>query len=261
MLSEILGLSEKQLLGFLLALTRISALIAVAPIFGNQTVPKQLRLFLALLLTVTMVPIIKVDRGVEILTMSAFFPLVFKELIVGLFLGFNTKLIFEGFQFAGRMISNQMGLSVAELIDPESGSQTSPIGNFFGMLTLVLFLNLNGHHMILAALYKSFELTPVGGKAWLALAAQKDMMMLFNSIFVIGVKLAAPAMVSLFLMEASMGIMARIVPQMNIFFVGQPLRLGVGMFIIAASLPLLYLFFQTVLSTWNRDILLLLNYF
>ncbi|HEX9654744.1 MAG TPA: flagellar biosynthetic protein FliR, partial [bacterium] len=153
MLNEVLGLSEKQLLGFLLTLARISALIAVAPLFGNQTVPKQVKIFLALLLTVTLTPLLKTAANVEVLTMTVFFPLAFKEVIIGLFLGFNTKLVFEGFQFAGRLISNQMGLNVAELIDPESGSQSSPIGNFFGMLALVLFLNLNGHHLILSALY------------------------------------------------------------------------------------------------------------
>lgn len=261
MLNEVLGFSEKQLLGFLLALTRIAALIAAAPIFGNQTVPKQVKISLSLLLTVAVVPMIQMNPDLEILTMSGFFPLAFKETLIGLFLGFNAKLVFEGFQFAGRLISNQMGLNVAELIDPESGSQASPIGNFFGLLAIVLFLNLNGHHLILTALYKSFEMAPLGSERWLAFGAQKDMMTMLNSMFVIGVKLAAPSMVALFLMEASMGIMARIVPQMNIFFVGQPLRLGVGLFIVAASLPLLYVFFQTVLSTWNRDMFALLKYF
>ncbi len=91
-------------------------------------------------------------------------------------------------------------------------------------------------------------------------AAKVKMLTMFNDIFRIGVKLAAPAMVTIFLLEISMAIMARIVPQMNIFFVGLPVKLGAGMFVIIISLPIFYIFFEFVLSGWKRDLNQILNY-
>ena len=260
MLTDILGLSETQFVVFFLGLVRISALISVAPFFGNQTVPNRIKIFLSLFLTILILPIVKEEVDLEVMTMAAFFPLTIKEVVIGLFLGFNAKFFFESFQFAGRLITTQMGLSMAEIIDPESGAQSSIIGSFYGLIALVLFLVLNGHHLVLSALYRSFEIAPVASSS-LAPVAQTKMLTLFNDLFIIGLKLAAPAMVTLFLMEVSMGIMARIVPQMNIFFVGLPLKLGVGMMIIVVSLPVFYVFFESILSIWRKDLVEILRYF
>jgi|SRR3990172_7103841 len=261
MLKEILGLSETQFIGFFLTFIRIAALVTVAPILGSQSIPVKIKIFLSLLLAVIMLPIIKVQGEVTSVKLIGLLPLTLKEIILGLFLGFNAKFIFESFQFAGHLISTQMGLGMANLIDPDSGQPVTPIGNIYSMIAIVLFLLLNGHHLIISALYKSFELIPVGELKLIHPAAQGKMLRLFNDLFVIGIKLAAPAMVTLFLIEVCMGIMARIVPQMNIFFIGLPLRLGVGLFIIIASLPIFYLFFSNILFVWKRDILSILKYF
>jgi flagellar biosynthetic protein FliR len=182
-------------------------------------------------------------------------------LFIGLFLGFVSRLMFEAFQFAGTLVSTQMGLGMSQIVDPESGQQASPIGNIYTLVAIVIFLNLNGHHMLISALYKSFELAPLYSANVLENAARSSTARMFNDIFVIGVKLAAPSMVTLFLIEVSTGILARIVPQMNIFFVALPLRLGVGLFIVIATLPIFYVFFRTLLSDWQRDISGILMYF
>lgn len=259
-LNDILGLSEQQFLFFLLAFLRISALMSVAPMFGSRSVPIRVKVFLTLFLTIVILPALKTGQDLPELTLALLLPMAVKEILVGLFLGFSAKLVFEAFQFSGRIISNQMGLGVAELIDPESGSQVSAIGNLFSLVAIVLFLNLNGHYLIIEALYKSFEIAPLTNHQWLRSAAKVKMLTIFNDIFKIGVKLAAPAMATILLVEVSMAIMSRIVPQMNIFFIGMPVKLGVGMFIIIISLPIFYTFFEYVLTGWKRDLNQILNY-
>ena len=261
MLEEILGLSEQQFIGFFLSFIRIAGLVTLAPFFGSRSLPIKVRIFLALFLTITLLPIIKASDQVVSLHLVALLPLVVKEAMVGIFMGFIAKFMFESFQFAGQIIGRQMGLAMAELVDPESGSQVSPIGSLYSLVAIILFLNLNGHHLIISALYRSFELSPVASSSMINAAAKTKMVTMFNDLFTIGIKLAAPSMITLFLMEVSMGIMARIVPQMNIFFIGLPARLGVGMLIIIASLPIFYVFFTSILSTWKRDLNGMLIYF
>lgn len=261
MLYEIFGLTESQFIGFFLSFIRIAALISIAPIFGSQAIPAQVKVFLALFLSVTMLPAIKEQPQLETITLLGLLPLIFKEVVLGLFLGFNAKFIFESYQFAGRMVSTQMGLGMANLVDPESGSPVTPIGNIYTLFIVIVFLFLNGHHLLISALYKSFEISPATSYKFALAGAQWEMVALFNELFIVGIKLAAPSMATLFLIEVCMGIMARIVPQMNIFFIGLPIRLGVGLFIVIASLPMYYLFFSNHLVEWKHDIFTIIKFF
>jgi len=260
-LDDILGLSEQQMLGFVLTFVRITALMSIAPIFGSQTVPMQVKVFLSLFLAMVLLPVLKTDVNIKSLSLVGMLPLTLKEVVVGLFLGFNAKFMFESFQFAGHLVSTQMGLGMASLIDPDSGTQATPIGNIYSMTAIMFFLMMNGHHMVISALYRSFEVFSVGSMSLIKPAAGPHMLTLFNDLFAVGIRLAAPCMATLFLIEVCMGIMARMVPQMNIFFIGLPLRLGVGMFIIIASLPVFYVFFSSLLEAWKRDINGILTYF
>ena len=261
MFYDIFGLTESQFIGFFLAFIRIGALISVAPILGSQSIPAQLKVFLALLLSVTMLPAIKNQPELETITLIGLSPLIFKEVVLGLFLGFNAKFIFESYQFAGSLVSTQMGLGMANLVDPDSGQPVTPIGNIYTLFIMLVFLFLNGHHILISALYKSFEVSPTGGYGFILEGAQLKMVSLFNELFIIGIKLAAPSMATVFLIEVCMAIMARIVPQMNIFFIGLPVRLGIGLFIVIASLPMYYLFFSNHLLSWTHDIFSILKFF
>ncbi|MFQ5705956.1 MAG: flagellar biosynthetic protein FliR [bacterium] len=254
MLNEILALSNQQFVAFFLAFLRILALIFVAPILGSRSIPIQSKIFFAMFLSICVWPLIKNQPVTPNLELTALTFLSAREVLLGLFFGYNAKLIFEGFQFAGRLIGNQMGLGVAELIDPESGVQVSSIGNFYNLIGVVLFLTLNGHHYLLTALYKSFEIAPVGSGRLVSVLAKERLLSNFDDIFTVAIKLAAPSMAVLFLIEVGMGILARIVPQMNIFFIGLPVRLGLGMFILVASLPMFYILFQTILKAWQGKV-------
>ncbi|MFQ5485480.1 MAG: flagellar biosynthetic protein FliR [bacterium] len=254
MLNEILGLSNQQVILYFLGFLRILALISVAPVFGSRAIPFQLKIFLSLLLASILLPVAKNPIPKE----ELFYPFLLmastKEVFIGLFFGFNTRLIFEAFQIAGRLIGNQMGLGMAELIDPVSGAQASPIGNFFSMIALVLFLQLNGHHLIINALHDSFSIVPISNQALMSSLTGQKMLTMFSDIFKIAIKLAAPALVTFALLELSMGIIARTSPQMNIFFIALPMRLGLGFIILIVSLPVFYLFFETILSSMKNNV-------
>ena len=173
----------------------------------SQGVPARVKGFLTLFLTIAILPALRTEQDLSELTLPLLLPMAVKEILVGLFLGFSAKLIFEAFQFGGRIISNQMGLGIAELIDPESGSQVSAIGNLFSLVAIVLFLNLNGHHVIIQALYKCFEIAPLTNHQWLKCVAKVKMLTMFNDILKIVVKLAAPAMVMILLVGISFEIL------------------------------------------------------
>ncbi len=258
MLETTLGISHAQVIAFGLIFVRISALLFTAPIFGSRAVPARLRILIAFVLSVTMLPKVKTGAEPADLLYAAGLLALAKEAAVGLFLGFSMRMVFEVFQIAGRVIGTQMGLGVAELIDPDNGAQSSPIGNLLTLTATVLFLQLNGHHVVIRALNDSFRLVPLSSAQFMHAVAARKVTWMFNDVLAIAIRMAAPTMVAFFLVERSMGIMARLAPQMNVFFIGLPLRLGLGLFILINLIPLFYLFFSGFMVHWKQDIKALL---
>ncbi len=254
MLESLFGLSLREFLDFVLVFVRILAWLLVAPVFGSRVIPTQVKVLLSLFCSVTLLPIVKSDGSVADWSYSSLLFAGGQEMLVGLFLGFSTRLIFEGFQFAGRLIGNQMGLGMAELVDPENGAQASPIGNFLMMVGMVLFLQLDGHHVLIGAVHDSFRILPLHSGGGISRLASEKFLRMFGQIFQIAIRLAAPAMVTFFILELCLGIMARIAPQMNIFFIGLPVRLALGLLVLMIALPVFYLLLSTAFSAWGHDI-------
>ena len=182
-------------------------------------------------------------------TVVHLFMVILSELAIGLLMGFSVILLFSAVQFAGHVIGLQMGLAVANVIDPMSAGQISIIGEFYFLLSLLIYLLINGHHFLIVALIKSFELVPLGGGMFGA-NIETFLINLSFMVFVVGVKLAAPVIITLFIMYAVLGIVARTVPQMNVFIVGFPLAIGVGLAMIGLSFP----FFYNVLNSAFGDL-------
>ncbi len=261
MLIEVFGISSEQLIGFSLTFIRILAVVAVAPLFGSRTIPARVKIVLAIFLTIIIWPILDMQKFGNNLQFKSLFTLTFKEVIIGLFLGFNAKFLFEAFNFAGRLISQQMGLMMAELVNPESGAQVSPIENILSLMAILFFIYLEGHIFIITAIHKSFLVIPVASLTLIRSGAGEKMLSMFNNIFILGLKFASPVVAIIFLIEICMGILARIVPQMNIFFIGLPIRLGVGLLILTTMIPLSYLFFNSIFKIWQLDLNTIINKF
>ncbi len=236
-----LDISVNQFQILLLVFTRTIGIVAVAPVFGHRIVLSQAKAGLALALAIVLYPAIPITLSLTV-ELIPYAIAVVKELIMGTMIGFVARLIFFAVQFAGEVIGIDVGFGVVNIIDPLSSEQISIIGTFKNLIAVVVFLLVNGHHVVLQTLAVSFEMVPLGGMQFTDLLAQ-GLIQMTSRVFVMAAKLAAPVIAALFLTSLALGITARTVPQMNVFVVGFPLKIGIGMGVIMLSLP----FFNTVL--------------
>lgn len=244
---------------FLLVLLRVSALLVVAPIFGHRSWMGRAKVGLSFLVAIVLFPMVA-DQGLDLPTgVFAYAFLMVREVLMGVVLGFSVLLLFVGIQFAGQLTGLQMGFGIVNVIDPQSSNQISIIGQFLNILAVLLLLTFNGHHMILTALVTSFETVPLGGVTFHD-GLMFKIMALTAEIFVIAIKIAAPILMALFLVTVSMGILARTVPQMNVFMVGFPLQIAVGMSALIVVLPLFSGMLERLLEHTNRDMIALLDF-
>jgi flagellar biosynthesis protein FliR len=245
---------------FLLVLLRVSALLVVAPIFGHRLYPARAKVGMAFMISLVIFPsvadtVLNVPEG--------FLPyalVLAREVLMGVVLGFAVLLLFMGIQFAGQLAGLQMGFGIVNVIDPQSQDQISIIGQFLNILAILLILSLDGHHIILNGLMASFDTVPLGGVVLKASIVQK-MIVLTSELFTVAIKISAPILISLFLVSVAMGVLARTVPQMNVFIVGFPVQLAVGLFVLVASLPLFRILLVKSLNILERDFFSLIDFF
>jgi|TARA_B110000495_G_C23007229_1_gene595219 flagellar biosynthetic protein FliR len=245
---------------FLLVLLRVSALLVVAPIFGHRLYPARAKVGMAFMISLVIFPSVA-DTALNV--PEGFLPyalVLAREVLMGVVLGFAVLLLFMGIQFAGQLAGLQMGFGIVNVIDPQSQDQISIIGQFLNILAILLILSLDGHHIILNGLMASFDTVPLGGVVLKASIVQK-MIVLTSELFTIAIKISAPILISLFLVSVAMGVLARTVPQMNVFIVGFPVQLAVGLFVLVASLPLFRILLVKSLHILERDFFSLIDFF
>jgi len=242
----------------LLVMFRTGALIMTVPVFGHVSIPRILRLWFVIIITVLVLPFSTIAEAELPATSFHLAVVIFSELAVGFIMGFVVVLIFASVQFAGHVIGLQMGLAVANVIDPMSAGQISIIGQFYYLLSLLIFILINGHHMVIEGLVRSFEMVPLAGAVF-APGLKDYFTDLTFMVFVVGVKLAAPVIITLYIINTVLGIVARTVPQMNVFIVGFPLAIGVGLAIIGLSFPFFYMLLNNVISGLDRELAIIIR--
>lgn len=214
---------------------RIAALFGTAPILQDASVPQRVKIGLAVLIAALIAPGIEVPANVPTLSGGGLL-LTAQQLLIGASLGLTMRLAFAAMELAGDLIGLQMGLGFTLFFDPENSAQTPLIGSFLGMLGGLIFLALNGHLMMIAAVTESFYSLPLapGGSLsldWHALALQGA------TVFSIGLHLALPVLATLLLTNLALGVLTRAAPQLNLFSVGFPLTLLVGVAALAFAMP------------------------
>jgi flagellar biosynthetic protein FliR len=247
-------ISLDQIEFFLLVFVRITAMLLLMPIFGSEAIPMQLKAALCLIIAVILFPIVKVATPLEPVGLIGFAFLVFKEVLIGCTIGYATTFLFAAVQFAGRIIDSEIGFAMVELLDPFSNTSVSATAQLEILIFSILFLLMNGHCFMLLAIQKSFELIPVFGAHFAAGALTAHFVKMSADIFVLAIKLAAPIFLVLSLTSMSLGIIARTVPQINIFFVGLPLKIFMGLGLIALVLPVLADMFKLMVNGLMEDI-------
>jgi len=218
---------------FLLVLFRITGVMMLAPVFGSAMSPAPVKIFLSLVLALLFYPMVK-ERGAALPMDATLLTLaVASELAVGLLIGFAAALLFAGVQFGGHLIDQELGLQQANLLDPMLHEQISIMGQFKVLLATLVYLLINGHHLLISALSDSFRAVPLMGLRYSDGVALHLSDTLMRDVFRMGVEIAAPALVTLFLITIAMAFMARTAPEMNIFALSFSLRLAVGFVVIA----------------------------
>lgn len=228
-----LALSDAQIGGwvasFLLPLFRIAALLMVMPVIGTQLVPVRVRMYLALAFTLVLMPVLPAMPQIDALSLQGWL-WIDQEVLVGALLGFSLQLFFHAFVVAGQMIAMQMGLGFASMVDPANGISVAVLGQFLLMLVTLLFLAMNGHLVVFEVLAESFVTLPVGSGLlldhYLAIAGR------LGWVLGAGLLLALPAITALLVVNIAFGVMTRAAPQLNIFAIGFPLTLVLGLVIV-----------------------------
>lgn len=241
---------------FVLVLARSATVIGVMPVFGTRHIPAQLKILaaasLAILMTASLPATGAIPAGFGLIL------LVMREVLIGLALGFTASFIFHAVEYAGDISGMQMGFAIAGIIDPASGQQTPLIGKFQGTMLTLLFLGVGGHYFVIKALMDSFVLLPISD-AGINLAGSVELVRLAGKLFVVALQIAAPATILLLLVNVGMGVMARMVPQMNVFIVGFPLMAGVGVGMLLVAMPAFVGMARHLIDGMYRDMLAVLG--
>lgn len=240
-------LSIDWIWAILWALLRISGFFVTAPFWGHSAVPARVKVPVALVFAMGVGPIIAGFEHVMPLSLWGMAGWAVHEVVVGSLIGFAYATLFWAIRMAGDMVGLQMGFAIVNVIDPTTSSQVSLIGEFKYILAMLILLVLDGHHLMISALVDSYRLIPVG-HGMFGDNAFDQLIRITTTMFVTAVKIGAPMMITLLLTDVALGIVARTVPQMNIFIVGFPLKIGIGFLILAASMPLLTQLFSRTLT-------------
>lgn len=257
---DIYSLISNQLGFFLLVFTRISGIFTAAPIFGSRNFPVYAKAGLALLISYIIFPLVYSAKAVIPDQMLAYAFMVISELLIGLLIGYISTFVFSAVQMAGQLLDMQIGFGIVNVIDPQFGQQIPLVGNFKYILALLVFLASNGHHVLLSALFDSFKMIPVTGVVFNTHIVELVVDMMFT-LFITALKISLPILSALLLTDMALGILAKTMPQMNIFIVGIPGKIIIGLFVLALAMPVYIAFLEVGFNGMYRDIYRLLGSF
>lgn len=219
---------------FLLILVRTSGIFFISPFFSSQNVPNTMKIGLTLLLSSILTFTLEINPEIQ---GSLLVVLIIKELMVGIIIGFISYLFFSTFYVMGQIVDMNIGFGMVNVIDPQNRIQVPLMGNFYYILAFLLLLSVNGHHVIINALVDSYEYIPIGVFKF-KMDIGYFILDIVSQIFTTGFKLSVPVVAIIFLLDLLLGVLVRTIPQMNVFVVGLPLKIIIGMTIILLSIPI-----------------------
>ncbi|MFZ1965710.1 MAG: flagellar biosynthetic protein FliR [Bradyrhizobium sp.] len=220
---------------FMLVFARVGAMVMLLPGLGESNIPVRIKLAMALLLTLIILPLHRADYHIDLTSMAALLVMMIYEILIGIVLGATARVTLAALQVAGAVIAQQLGLGFVTSVDPTQGQQGVLIGNFLTLLGVTMLFATDSHYLVIAALNDSYsiflpgEVVPAGDVAALATRA-------FSAAFKIGMQLSAPFLVFGLVFNVGLGVLARLMPQMQVYFVGVPLSIMSGFLIFGVVL-------------------------
>ncbi len=221
---------------FLLVLVRTSGIFVFSPFFSSQNIPNTMKIGLSFTISLLLTTAL---AEIPNFTNDAMVFLIIKELMVGIIIGFISYAFFSTFYVMGQIIDMKIGFGMANVIDPQNRVQVPLMGNFYYILAFLALLTINGHHTVIKALIDSYKFIPIGSFKY----TQDTINLLINTLaksFAIGFKLSTPIVAVILITDIVLGIMSRTIPQMNVFVVGMPLKIVIGLIIISFGMPIFY---------------------
>lgn len=229
---------------FLLVFVRMISFYIAVPLFGIKNIPNTIKIAMALFTAVIMISISPMEAGVSSAQIIPYATLVAKEFFVGWMIGFGANLAFSIISLAGQLMDYQMGFTMVNVFDPLSQVQLTITGNLYYYLLLLMMLATNTHYFLIKALTESFNWIPIG-QGTFHIGLYSEIIRFFSDYFVIALQIAAPMIGCMLILNVVLGILARATPQMNMFVIGLPLKLILGLVVLLITLTV----FPTV-SEW-----------
>lgn len=235
---------------------RLTPIMLFSPLFSLAKIPVKFRVLFTLALSVALIINLNISSSISPGDTAALMSAVVYELMLGGMLAFGISTAFAAFQLGGRILDIQMGFGIAELVDPLSGNQDPLLGTLLNLLALTLFFIADGHHLLMRGIAFSLEKLPIGGAvtAWnpQILGAQ------FGLIFIYGMVIVAPVIILLLLVDIGLAVVSRAMPQVNIFILSIPIKIFLGLMMLAVSLdfmqPVFAKIFTAVFQFWEAVI-------
>jgi len=244
---------------FLLVFARVLAFLVTLPLFSYRTIPTMIKISMAFFVSLI---ILTTLGDTSVVFEVNYLVLLAKELTIGILTGLIAYIILAALQIAGGFIDFQMGFAVANVIDPQTGAQSPLIGQYFYMFALLFLLAVNGHHLLIEGIINSYTLIPLDGFISFGDLFSAFTITSFNKMFLIAFQMAIPLVGCLFLVDVALGIVARAVPQLNVFVVGLPLKITVSFTVLllffSFYIPLVKYLFSVMFETM-RELMLILG--
>ncbi len=253
-----LNISLPQLQLFFLVFLRVGAILMSIPVFDSRSIPLFFKMALAFATGIILFPLLKLNPVPVSNNLFTMVIGVAGEIFIGLAIGFSVKLIFAGIQLAGQLAGYQMGLAIANVMDPSTSEQVPLLAQFNNLIGLLVFLSINAHYFFIKALTESYRLVPPLNVNFSSSLLQQ-LIQLSGNVFVIAIQVGAPIIAAMLLTSVAFGLVARTVPQMNIFVVAMPLKIGVGLLFLGFSLPYFSAFLNNVFSDLGKNIIRMLT--
>lgn len=243
---DILSIPYREFKAFFLVLIRVGIIFQMLPFFNARVIPMLAKAGLAFVITIILFPMINTKMVEFPSTIFGMAQLILAEFIIGVTLGLLVLVFFEGIRMMGQMVGFQTGFAITNIIDPQSGAQISILANMAYLVAMILFLLLNGHHILLSAVKESFEIIHVGSLG-LNVEMFNKIIPIYGDMFAIAVKIGAPAIAALLFTNLAFGLIVKFIPQMNIMIVAFPVQITIGLLFFGVSLNVLLKFMEKYL--------------
>lgn len=239
---------------FLLVFVRMTGLFVIAPIFSRRSIPTTFKVGLSFLLALILMNTLAVQNLENYTNLLQYTLLIAKEFIVGITIGYVAYLVFISIYMAGQVIDMQIGFGMVNVIDPMSNIQVPITSNFYFILSMLLFLMANGHHLLIRALFESFKIIPLGSAVF-DQDLLNDILRISGNIFIIGFKISAPIVAAILITDVALGVISRTVPQLNVFVVGMPLKILLGVAVMILTIPLFISITEVLMNGMGNEML------